>query len=370
MHRILISGAWVCRLLTVCVLSGAVHSARAQQSWAAYVTADNAPVYADMTTSSNVLTWLHKGDSVAVLFALQTSQGSWCKITVQSDRQDFGFVLCSQIHRGHAPSPSGGASSATGATGAPVRECKELVEELMEATGLKSGLSVVSTGFFDGFNAGFRNLGREERAEVLAIVKREFDASVLDAGVRRGLLNRCDSQTYAAAFDALQAPLAIKIRKIEVESASPAKATERLSYAARLRDNPPPPERVALLQRVGRESGGGTEFGIDLVVDIGVIFISDLAGQTPTQAQIDSLREQIAPHIRQSFLLLSLVIYRSVSDQDLRQYISLWESQPLQEFSDNYRGVFQEVMETQSRTAAAELKANIEARRSRSTSPR
>ncbi len=204
----------------------------------------------------------------------------------------------------------------------------------MESTGLKSGLSVVSAGFFDGFNASFRNLGREERAEVLAIVQREFDASVLDAGVRRGLLNHCDPQTYAAAFDALQAPLAIKIRKIEVESASPAKATERRSYTARLRDNPPPPERVALLQRVGRESGGGTEFATDLVVDIGVIFISELANQTPTQAQIDSMREQIAHQMRQSSLLLSLVIYRSVSDEDLKQYISLWESQPLQEFSD------------------------------------
>src|SRR5712692_6507378 len=232
MQRILSSAAWVCRLLIVCVLSWAVHSARAQQSWAAYVTADEVPVYADMSTSSNVLTSLHKGTSVALLFALQTSQGTWCKIRVQSDRQDFGFVLCSQIHRGHPPPPSGGASSATGA---PVHECKELVEELMESTGLKSGLSVVSAGFFDGFNASFRNLGREERAEVLAIVQREFDASVLDAGVRRGLLNHCDPQTYAAAFDALQAPLAIKIRKIEVESASPAKATERRSYTARLR---------------------------------------------------------------------------------------------------------------------------------------
>lgn|SRR5712692_11980467 len=97
MQRILSSAAWVCRLLIVCVLSWAVHSARAQQSWAAYVTADEVPVYADMSTSSNVLTSLHKGTSVALLFALQTSQGTWCKIRVQSDRQDFGFVLCSQI---------------------------------------------------------------------------------------------------------------------------------------------------------------------------------------------------------------------------------------------------------------------------------
>lgn len=349
-------------LLLTFLLLGAIPKAKAQQSWLAFVIADEAPVYADMQTNSEVLTSLKKGAPVAVLFALQTSQGSWCKIRLQSERQDFGFVLCSQIRRGHAPS-----SAAAGATNAPVAECKELVDRLLEATGIKVGLQRFNKDFLDSFRAGFRRVGQGERAEILGVMQREFDVSVLDAGVRRGLLNRCDSQTYAAVFEALETPLVARMIRIEMESVRPEKGGEMRSYIASLRSNPPPPQRVALMQRLDRKLGGW-DYVIDLSVDIPLTLASELTGQTPTQAQFDALRDRVAPQMRQDFLFLSLAMYRSVSDEDLQQYADLWASEPLREFNDTFRGVFQEVMETQSRAAGAELRAIAEARCSHATS--
>ena len=116
------------------------------------MTAESAPVYKEMNTSSEVLITLPHAAAVTVYFALQGTEGSWCKIAVQSERRNFGFVLCSQIHRGPMPSESGGAAAAP-VNGAPAPECAKLVDELIEASGINASLAQLSKDFFPSVSA-------------------------------------------------------------------------------------------------------------------------------------------------------------------------------------------------------------------------
>jgi hypothetical protein len=217
-----------------------------------------------MNTSSEVLASLPKGVQVNVYFALQSSQGSWCKISVQSDRQSFGFVVCSQIHRGQAPPAAGTTPSAASVGNGPKSECADLVDQLIETTGIKDRSSMISKGFFAGITAdAFRNAGSKEPENFLAIMQRDFGGPAVEAGVRQGLLNHCDPGNYAASLEVLHTPIAARMIKLETASTRQSAVSEFKNYSAKLRQDQAPPERVALLQRFDRATGG-SEFINDI----------------------------------------------------------------------------------------------------------
>jgi hypothetical protein len=68
-------------------------------------------------------------------------------------------------------------------------------------------------------------------------------------------------------------------------------------------------------------------------------------------------------------LAINAAVYRSVSDEELTQYVTVWESSPLRQYNAIYQRVLADVMTTQSRIVDEDLKAKLEFYRPRTAAP-
>lgn len=237
------SAATKCLLLLFPLLSS-VSPAFGQQSWPATVTAEMAPVYRDMTTESTVLTTLSNGSQVTVFFAVRSVQGSWCKIALQDDRQNYGFVYCSQLHRELLPS-SKTDSGASAAGGTPAsQECRDLVDGLMASSGADADFLVITKDLIAAISSHFgRGFSPQEHADLTAIMQRDMDGLLLSADVHHGLLSWCDPPVYSAALDTFKLPLVAQMVKLET-------APGAIAYHTSVS-----PERSALFRQLDRAQG-------------------------------------------------------------------------------------------------------------------
>lgn len=348
--------ARVSEVLIILALWGAFHAADAQQSWPAYVTTDNAPVYKKMDVSSDVLGTLPKGAQVTVYFAVQSVQGNWCRIAVKNEQQDFGFIDCSELHRGHAPAPA--------ASGATNPGCENLVDQLMDASGITSAFYRNIADYAS--TPALQRLSSRQRADLLAIIAREFNGPVLQADIRHGLVNECDPVNYAASLDALRTPVAARMIRLEVTATSPSARTQNRAYVARMQDHPPSQERLTSIEQLDR-AFGTTDFLVDVVISEISSMLNALTGRSASQEQIDEARERIAPELRHAVLMDAVAVYRPASDEEIRQYAGLWEAGPLRQFVETLKGVVLEAAEMRAEAVGAELKDYIAAQRAHRT---
>jgi hypothetical protein len=337
--------------LLCALLSGAQHVWA--QSWPASVTEEKVPVHQQMDPNSQILTTLIQGTTVTVYFELKSWNGHWCKIALQDDRQNFGFVYCSQIRR-----EKSAAASLPAANGSSTFQCQELVSQLMEASGANAAFSIISPEFIAAAHANAaRGLGPQERADLLEIIQRNLDGSVLAAEVHQGLLNRCEPANYVAALEVFRGPLAAQMVKLEAGSGGSTRTGQ---------DSPPASqERIGLIRRLDRAQGT-SQFLIELGTVVVGTTAATLAGDAPRRADMDSMRAQMAQQMRPMLLSAYLAIYRSVSNEDLEQYVSTWEThQSLRRWDNLYKAVFRQVMEVHSTMLAKEVKAYLQSHRFR-----
>ena len=130
------------------------------------------------------------------------------------------------------------------------------MDDLIVATGLKSDFSLFSRDIYPAVTTNaFHGLDSKTRAEVIAIMQREFHPSVVEAGVRRGLLGRCDPTNYAASLEVLRSPQVARMIKLEMAFNSRAIGNDRKSPAAAFREHPATQQRMALLQHLDNATG-------------------------------------------------------------------------------------------------------------------
>jgi hypothetical protein len=307
-----------------------------------------------MDVSSDVLGTLPKGAGVTVYFAVQSVQGNWCEIAVKSEQRELGFIECPELHRGHAP-PSG-------VSGATSQSCENLVDLLMDASGITS----VSLGDPANYASapGLERLSSSQRADVIAIIRKQFNISVVEADIHQGMLNQCDPVNYAAVLDTLHSPLAVRMIRLEISATTPSATRQNKIYVARMEEHPASQERIAMLERLDRASGT-SDFVIDMAMSVASSTASAITGRSFSQSQLDAALERIAPQVRQALLMGWVALYRSVSDDDLQQYARLWESEPLRQFSEMSKAVALEAAEMRASAAGAELRGYVDAERAR-----
>jgi hypothetical protein len=344
--------ARVSQVLIVFALCGVSLLAQAQQSWPAYVVSDNAPVYKKMDLSSDVLGTLPRGAQVTVYFAVQSVQGNWCEIAVKSGQQGLGYIECSELHRGHAP-----PSAASGATNPG---CENLVDQLMDASGITSALYRNAADYAS--TPALQRLSSKQRADVIAIIGREFNGSVMQADIRHGLVNECDPVNYAASLEALRTPVAARMIRLEVAATNPSARSPNRAYVAKMQEHPPSQERLAAIEELDR-AFGSTDFLTDVVISEISSMSGAITGKSASQEQLDEVRERLAPELRHVLLMDAVAVYRSASDDDIHEYAALWESGPLRQFTETLNGVVLEAAEMRAEAVGAELKEYVAAQR-------
>ena len=106
--------------------------AAAQQ---AEVVVDSATVYSQMSSESEIVETLAKGQGVSITFSLQDKSGRWCNVARPGNSATIGWVRCSQLSQGSQPAPVRPATGAAAQVGPSARQ----------SIGVAAGQNVITT---------------------------------------------------------------------------------------------------------------------------------------------------------------------------------------------------------------------------------
>jgi len=134
---------------------------------------------------------------------------------------------------------------------------------------------------------------------------------------------------------------------VESAAATPEQQQALQAYAATLEQQPPAPERVELMKQLIISSGG-----LDTVVDVQMAFVEAMgramnpllpAARRLSEEQIiqklDETRPEVEDGMKSYVMVSALYVYRSVNEQDLSDYLALYESDTGRWLTDLFRRV-------------------------------
>lgn len=232
-------------------------------------------------------------------------------------------------------------SSLTSETGTKVSASSEsidknkIVEEILELSGMKKQIenypSLVQSQLAESQN--------KQKPEVFAIVSKvmseSYKAETMYQVVLGNLIANFDMNHYTALLNWLHSPLSKKMSQLEEQASTPEALQEMREFAAKLQYNPPSQERIALVQALD-EAVGGTNLSIEMITLTNLQMYKAFETAIPEAQRIkednweekfkSTLKDQLEQPMKQNTLISFLYVYRSVSDEELREYINFWDS--------------------------------------------
>jgi len=182
----------------------------------------------------------------------------------------------------------------------------------------------------------------EIEQKIAKLLKTSFDPEAARRNLYEFLKNKLDEKTLRDTLAWLETPVAMKIARAEHESISVEAQAETLRYIAGFQNNPPPPARVAVIQRLVKEAKL-VESTVALVIDIMTGMISSFnlvmpdakkVSKRDIQAQINSMKPMLEQAIRQQVTMSTFYTYRNISNADLEKYINHLTSESGSKFND------------------------------------
>ncbi len=175
-------------------------------------------------------------------------------------------------------------------------------------------------------------------AETLRILKdilpRAYGQDYLMASVRETFYREAQGRDLEPSLKWLRSPLGARISRAEAEAGRPEALEEMMEFFEEYQGIDADSPRVRLLSDLDKEAGV-TESGVRLVLEMtrstarGVNHLAP--GGQPVSAealedQISQLKQQIRPLLRESTKLLLYFKFRSLSDDEIRQYLEFVRS--------------------------------------------
>ncbi len=212
----------------------------------------------------------------------------------------------------------------------------KIVEEILELSGTKKQIenfpSLVEVQL-----AGYKNKQKPEIFEIVSKVMSEsYKAETMYQVVLDNLIANFDKNHYAALLNWLRSPLSRKMSQLEEQASTSEALQEMREFAAKLQYSPPLQERVALAQALD-EAIGGTNLSIEMITltnlqmykafETVILETQRIKEDNWEEKLKSSLKAQLEQPIKQNTLTSFLYIYRSVSDEELREYINFWDSE-------------------------------------------
>lgn len=229
--------------------------------------------------------------------------------------------------------------------------CDPLIDKALEVTGVKEVLEQTPAQIRSQVGASGSNFNATDRRVVLRTMTRMFDPPGLLRGLKQAYLVNCEPemlQTVVATFDT---PLAQRMRKFETFAATPEATREIEAYRRQLMLlHTASDARYALAERLDQLTGG-SEFALAVAVGVAKGTAAALGRPMPTGTDLASLRTQSMPYIRSAQIVTALFTYRDVSDEDLKQYVAMYEVPAVQQFTTILESAVVDTIDKQSRQA-------------------
>ena len=175
--------------------------------------------------------------------------------------------------------------------------------------------------------------------EALRILKdvlpRAYGKDYLMASVRETFYQEAEDRDLGPALEWLRSPVGTRIAELEAEATRPEALEEMMEFFQEYQSMDPDSPRVRLLSDLD-EAAGVTESGVRLALEMarstarGVNHLAPWGQQVFSEAgledRISQLEPQIRPALRESTQLLLYFKFRTLKDEEIRQYLEFVRS--------------------------------------------
>ena len=216
----------------------------------------------------------------------------------------------------------------------------KVIAEILAVSGMKKALEKMPENFVTGFNSGLEkaknNPSRPLPADlVLAMensAKNSFTASGFSGRVTRAMKKDYNEKNYEELLTDLSTPLALHMA--ELESKGTPSSDEFSDFSAKLLNNPLSAQRRDLLHRLDVASRT-TDLMTTIMLSINKGMMNGMAhtrGNCVSEAQLKQTEDAMEAKIGASRANFEVTVvnmlaytYRDVSDEDLTQYLAIYE---------------------------------------------
>src|SRR5262249_28078027 len=162
-----------------------------------------------------------------------------------------------------------------------------------------------------------------------------MDAEDLQEEIRRRLGRELPEQIGKPTVDWLRTGLGRRITALENEASSPESALQQAAFAMQLQIEPPSPDRMQLTRRL-EEATGSSDHAVagweTVAVALGIAMTAGTAngrldGKDILRERLAKLRPDMKLLLLQASLRHMLFTYRTLTDEELRQYVEFLESE-------------------------------------------
>lgn len=203
------------------------------------------------------------------------------------------------------------------------------VDDILELSGLKRQLAGLTSHMEEQFRPQQGQMNARDRATVAHIVSRAFAPERLYPLIKAEFSRQVDQAKLAAVAAWLRSPLGRKITALEVASSEPEGQRQLTAYVAGLQQNPPSADRVTLVQRMDWVSGD-TDASVEILMAALRSLSRTVQSALPPgrrvkpgqiENQIEQARAQTVEPVRRAILVTMLFTYRSLADDEFREYL-------------------------------------------------
>ena len=167
------------------------------------------------------------------------------------------------------------------------------------------------------------------------VLPRAYGKDFLMASVRETFYREAEDRDLGPALKWLRSPVGTRIAELEAEAARPEALEEMMEFFQEYQSMDPDSPRVRLLSDLD-EAAGVTESGVRLALEMarstarGVNHLAPGGQQIFSEAgledRISQLEPQIRPALRESTQLLLYFKFRTLKDEEIRQYLEFIRS--------------------------------------------
>ena len=211
----------------------------------------------------------------------------------------------------------------------------KLTEEVLELSGARQQIDNMPS-LIEPQLEQYKAKQKPEVYELLSkIMKESYKAETIYRVVSNNLLSNFDQNRISNILNWYHSPLAQKITQLEVRAFSPEALQEMRQFATNLESNPPQEARINLIQNLDSVVGA-TDLNIELISTMGIQMLKVLQMTVPEDQRFkeqnwedkfkSQMKSQLEPTMEQNSIISYLYTYRSLSDEDLGQYVNFFNT--------------------------------------------
>jgi len=240
------------------------------------------------------------------------------------------------------------------------RPVPPLVDGLLKLSGVTRQLTQLAEAIIGGFDQRSAELDVGAAETRRQILRDAYRADALYPLVMAAVITRYDEPHATAVVRAFRTPLFRRLQELEDAAWTPAALPSIRAFSEQLVDNRPSVERHVLVRRLDAAMGvtaiqlevmGATIRGMSRALGTGA------AADVQIRDLIAGVREQSMVPVKNQTLLTLLFAYRTVGDDELRDYLAFWESLPGRWFVTAVHTGIVQAMRQAAETAARRMKS-------------